>query len=329
MSDELPPSRSFGAVGDAVARPHELPPATHHGELSGEIDVKAPDGARRVPFSVAVEASGATLVFSFLATGESVIDRFDASSAFVATVARFAVGSARGQLLSPAGVALDGGGRLMIPDAERNVILRCEASSTGFSVVDELAGDGDLQGPRDVDSRADGTLVVADTENHRVQVWSPSGEVIASWGAEANEDDESRYLPSGRGHGEFFRPLGVTFDAKGRAWVADTNNHRVQRLSVEHGFELAFGVEGAAAGQMRFPIDVRIDDAGHVVVADDEGKRIQWFTQEGALVAAMLVAEAIPPGASIADVDVDGSGDVLIPVGPLARVYRARRGGAL
>src|SRR5439155_12701727 len=114
----------------------------------------------------------------------------------------------------------------------------------------------------DVDVDEHGRIIIADTENHRVQVWDKSGEVLAIWGAEANEDDESKFLPSGRAGGEFFRPLGVTFDERGRAWVADTNNHRVQRLTIENGFEVAFGSEGDAVGELKFPIDVRIDGDG-------------------------------------------------------------------
>jgi DNA-binding beta-propeller fold protein YncE len=308
-----------GVAGDA---------ATHDTELVGEIVVAASDGARRVPFSVVVAPSSQLLVFSFLKDEPgSVIDRFDLDGRFVGTLARFASGDGAGQLRGPAGLALDSAGNLFIPDWQRNRVVKLDA---GGRFVAEWGGEGsgesELQGPRDVEIGDDGRVLVADTENHRVQIWDARGAFVASFGAEASEDDESRFLPSGRGDGEFSRPFGVTFDAEGRVWVADTNNHRVQRLSVERGFEMAFGKEGEAAGALKFPIDVRIDARGGVVVADLGGRRIQWFSPSGAIERAIVPMEAMPEGAAVADVDVDDDGNVLVPVGPLGRVFRVRAG---
>ena len=330
-SEEASPSKRetapLSSDDRALARgAHEA--ATHATELVGEIVVAADDGARRVPFSVVVAPEGKLLVFSFLkdAAG-SVIDRFDRDGRYLGTVARLASGDGPGQLRGPAGLALDPTGNMYIPDWQRHRIVKLDA---GGRFVDEWgsegSGEGELQGPRDIEIGDDGRILIADTENHRVQVWDARGAFVASFGAPVSEDDESRFLPSGRGDGEFSRPFGVTFDAQGRVWVADTNNHRVQRLSVERGFELSFGKEGKGAGALDFPIDVRIDERGGVVVADLGGMRIQWFSPDGALERAIVPMEAMPAGAAVADVDVDDEGNVLVPVGPLGRVFRVRAG---
>ena len=36
---------------------------------------------------------------------------------------------------------------------------------------------------------------------------------------------------TGKGPGEFNQPWGITLDKDGNIWVADWNNHRVQKLS--------------------------------------------------------------------------------------------------
>lgn len=330
MSLEEQPKSARMPIVDREEEAPALPSSrrfTHGASLASSIDVRGADGEKRVPFSVAAMRGGDLLVFSFLAGGASILDRFDAKGAHLGVVARFAVGDARGELRLPAGVAAGADGKLYIADAERCRVLRMTSEG---SLLGELGAAGtafgELNGPRDVDADARGRIIVADSENHRVQVWDERGEVLACWGAEASEDDESKFLPSGSAFGEFFRPLGVTFDREGFAWVADTNNHRVQRLSIEGGFDRAFGEEGEELGQLKFPIDLRIDDEGSVVVADLGGKRIQWFTREGKIERAIDVVDALPDGAVIADVDVTDEGDVLVPVGPLAKVFRVSRG---
>ncbi|CAF3355556.1 unnamed protein product [Rotaria socialis] len=70
-----------------------------------------------------------------------------------------------------------------------------------------------------------GTLYVADMYNHRIIRWTQGdkkqGTVIVGgngYGAEANQ---------------FNYPIGLSFDRHGNLYVADYNNHRVQRFSIE------------------------------------------------------------------------------------------------
>jgi len=301
--------------------------ATHASEVVSEIDVRAGDGLARVPFSVVLSDDGDVVVFSFLPGGGSVLDRFAPDGAHLQVLAKFEPGHERGRLSGPAGVASDGAGNLYVPDSDRCCIVKF--SPTG-ELVDEFGqegtAEGELRGPRDVDAAADGAMIIADTENHRVQIWEPDGTVRACFGAEEDEDEESAYLESGSGEGEFHRPYGVTFDEAGALWVADTNNHRVQRLSMTDGFEHAFGHVGEEAGALHYPIDLRIDSAGRAVVADEGGRRIQWFSTDGKLERALLLVEAMPEGTSFADVDVDDDGIVYVPVGPIGKVFRVRAG---
>jgi sugar lactone lactonase YvrE len=288
---------------------------THRSEPCGEIAVQG------IPFSVVLADGGDVIVMASIDGDRTALDRYRKDGAYVGRIAVYGPD----QLPAPAGVATDSSGSFYIPDAERDVILVCGADG---QIQAEL-GDGEFKAPRDVDVGAGGEVLIADTDNHRIQVWSRAKEVLACWGAQPDEDDESRFLPSGRGPGDFFRPFGVTGDSRGRIWVADTNNHRVQRLSVQAGFEHMFGVEGDAAGQLRFPIDVRIDAAGRVVVVDQQGARIQWFDEQGACETAISALAGLPEGAVVADVDVDADGVVYIPVGPAGKIFKVRAGGRL
>jgi DNA-binding beta-propeller fold protein YncE len=328
LSDESTAFRGEAEAHLSAARDvAQAPSVTHDTELVGTVDIRASDGTRRIPFSVVLEPDNNLLVFSFLPDETPILDRFDRQGKHLAVVARFQVGDREGQLRGPSGVAVGDDGNIVIPDGHRNRILVFDPAGRLLRELgQEGTGEGELRGPRDVEVGAAGRLLIADTDNHRVQVWSADGSHVATFGAEADEDDESPYLPHGSHPGEFHSPFGVTFDEAGKIWVADTNNHRIQRFDVGSGFEIEFGRLGVEAGALSFPIDVRIDAAGRAVVADLAGRRIQWFDTHGALTCAIAPLDALPEGASVADVDVDDDGVVYVPVGPHARVYLARAG---
>jgi DNA-binding beta-propeller fold protein YncE len=56
---------------------------------------------------------------------------------------------------------------------------------------------------------------VADSWNHRIQLFAPDGKFIAAWGSK------------GKGDGQLDTPYGLAVDGRGRVYVADTGNHRV------------------------------------------------------------------------------------------------------
>ena len=62
----------------------------------------------------------------------------------------------------------------------------------------------------------DDLLLVCDMSNNRVQVVTPNGEFITSFGS------------VGSGKGQFSLPRGITATPDGRVFIADYNNHRTQ-----------------------------------------------------------------------------------------------------
>jgi DNA-binding beta-propeller fold protein YncE len=65
-----------------------------------------------------------------------------------------------------------------------------------------------------------GNVYVADTDNHRIQIFSPSGTYMGSWGGEIGTEN-----------GQFVSPGGLAIDLAGNVYVADTGNNRIQILS--------------------------------------------------------------------------------------------------
>ncbi|QDS94943.1 NHL repeat protein [Roseimaritima multifibrata] len=81
-------------------------------------------------------------------------------------------------------------------------------------------GLGELYFPYDLALCHDGSVVVCEYGNQRLQRFTPEGEFIAHWGA------------PGHSPGQLYQPWGVVIDSKDRIHVLDSNNHRVQRLTI-------------------------------------------------------------------------------------------------
>lgn len=136
------------------------------------------------------------------------------------------------------------------------------------------SGSGAFRYPNGVAVSTNGTVFVADTNNHRVQAFSSEGGFLASWGGR------------GSAAGQFNFPRGVAVDQAGQIFVADTANHRVQVFSADGTLVRSWGGSGTGAGQFSGPYGVAVDAAGHVFIADTGNHRVQKFHADGTFVAA-------------------------------------------
>lgn len=81
----------------------------------------------------------------------------------------------------------------------------------------------------------------------------------------------------GTGAGQFSAPTGLAIDRWGALYVADSNNHRVQRI-MANGDVVVFGGPGTARGQMWGPLSVAIDPTGQFIYVVEQGNhRVQCF----------------------------------------------------
>jgi predicted membrane-bound mannosyltransferase/DNA-binding beta-propeller fold protein YncE len=145
------------------------------------------------------------------------------------------------------------------------------------------ANPGQLQSPRGIKVSPDGYVYVADAGNHRVQKFTAAGQFVAAWGQQSTVEMETG---TARGFNE---PWGVAVAPDGSIYVADTWNHRIQKLDADGQFVTAWGLFGEytprdTIGQGAFygPRSVAIHpEDGRVYVTDTGNKRVQVFEPDG------------------------------------------------
>eukprot|EP00731_Ephydatia_muelleri_P008408 Em0004g746a len=84
----------------------------------------------------------------------------------------------------------------------------------------------------------------------------------------------------GSGDGQFSSPYGI-FIKGDVLYVADTGNHRVQKLTSSGKFLHKFGQQGSGRGQFNGPDGVIIDSNNKLIVSDCNNHRIQIFNENG------------------------------------------------
>lgn len=82
--------------------------------------------------------------------------------------------------------------------------------------------------------------------------------------------------------GQFNNPGGLCADAQGNLYVADSYNHRIQKIAPDGGV-YALGRRGDRPGQFLNPQGVAVDGAGCIYVVEQGNHRVQRFQSDGTL----------------------------------------------
>ena len=152
-------------------------------------------------------------------------------------------------------------------------------------------GEGQFVTPRNLAVGPDGAIYVADSGNHRIQVFDSAGNFLQQWGSEGAEP------------GQMSEPWGIAVGPEGTVYVTDTWNHRIQAFSpngqflwTAGTFVNAQGNYDDSPGNFWGPRGIAVDSAGNIYVTDTGNKRVHKFTGDGQFID-MWGTGGIVPGA--------------------------------
>lgn len=216
---------------------------------------------------------------------------------------------------SPHGLRIDRDENVWVTDNAAHTVVEFDHDGRVLLTLGErgVAGEDDrhFNKPADVAVAANGDIFVADGYgNSRVAKFDKTGRFLRAWGRK------------GKGEGEFNLPHAVRLDSKGRVYVGDRENNRIQvfepdgtfvrqlaqgvapfglfitdddtlfvadgrvnrvvKMTLDGRVLAAWGHTGAGPGEFRMPHGITVGRDGAVYVTEIDGKRVQKFVPAGA-----------------------------------------------
>ena len=259
--------------------------------IPGLVDNQVPLLASfRAPASVAVDAVGNVYIAD---SGNHVIRRIASVTGEVTTwagsgVAGYANGTGTAaQFNGPRGLVIDAAGNLYVADTGNHVIRKISPAAA----VSLLAGtpgtrgrtdgaSGLFNGPMGLAISMQGTLYVADTQNHLIRSVAPSGAIATVAGSgTAGAQDGTGPLAS------FSLPMGLAVNAQATLFVADAGNHAVRQIQLVGSSGTVLTIAGSARAGYREavgteasfdqPTALAIDAVGNLFIAEGSGNRVR------------------------------------------------------
>ncbi|XP_041114681.1 tripartite motif-containing protein 3-like isoform X2 [Polyodon spathula] len=126
---------------------------------------------------------------------------------------------------------------------------------------------GEFTNLQGISASGNGRIVVADSNNQCIQVFSNDGQFKLRFGVR------------GRSPGQLQRPTGVTVDMNGDIIVADYDNRWISIFSSDGKFKNKIG-----AGRLMGPKGVAVDRNGHIIAVDNKACCVFIFQSNGKLV---------------------------------------------
>jgi DNA-binding beta-propeller fold protein YncE len=187
-------------------------------------------------------------------------------------------GSGGGQFDSPAGIAVDKNGNILVTDTGNGRIEKFSPTGTFLRIIGiKGTGRGQLGQPNGIAIDRAGNMYVADAGNQCVQKLGPDGTFIAEWKGPA---------PG------FYGPRRIAIGPDESIYVVDQGHTRIIKLGPDGRVLSVWGSKGTGDSQFDDPTSATVDPTTNkVYVADPRNRRIQVFDSDGKFLAKWSIPE--------------------------------------
>ena len=186
-------------------------------------------------------------------------------------------GTNAGELALPRSVAVNPRGEIFVSEygqTERVQQFSADGQRLLRVIGREGSGDGEFDRAEGLGLDRAERLYVADSCNHRIQIFSPEGQWLRSYGR------------AGTSLGEMSYPYDVRVDAAGFQFVCEFGNSRIQIFDRQDRPVEILGGVGRAPGRFGNPWSIALDSHDDLYVADAGNHRVQKFIRKRTLPTA-------------------------------------------
>ena len=201
------------------------------------------------------------------------------------------------KLNNPRGVTVDSEGNLYISDTQNHRIRKVDTNGA----ISTLAGDGTeayggdggastsakIDFPYQITVDASDNVYFADYDNQRIRKIDTNGTIttVAGNGTRGYEGDGNLAI-----NAKINYALGVTVDASGNLYIADTGNHVIRKVDTSGNISTLAGSTDGSSGynegsggeaKFNYPSTLATDSKGNVYVTDSSNNRVRKITPGG------------------------------------------------
>ena len=205
--------------------------------------------------------------------------------------------ASQAQLNLPTALTIDANQNLYIADTANHRIRRIDATT---GIITTVAGNGTqgdsgdqgpapsaaIDSPQGIAVDTAGNLYLADTHNHRIRRIDTTTGIITTLAGTGTLGSPTDNIAAS--NTQLALPRGLTIDASGNLYLADTANHRIRRIDATTGIITTVagtGTQGysgdtglATVATLDSPRSVTVASTSHVTLADTANQRVRQIT---------------------------------------------------
>jgi RHS repeat-associated protein len=175
------------------------------------------------------------------------------------------------------------------PPARAGTTVSTLAGTGSSGFADGAGAQAQFASPEGLAFTSGGSLVLADSANHRIRRIAPDGSVTTLAGSGA-----PGLLDGGPTLAQFNRPQGIAVAADGTLYVADTDNHVLRRVALDGTVSTLAGTGIAgyqdgpgASAQFHAPRSLALRADGMLLIGDEGNARIRLFNPADGTVSTL------------------------------------------